>query len=145
MKTKEELAKTLEAEKEDLRNPETYQKWTEKLRGSHLVVVISLSYNALFDICVVFGGIEAAPYVKAEESYSIFIEDGEIKTSDFGAVFSEVVHFSSDSDKSPARRLMAAVFGELFFLVGHGSFGEIKCQRVSAICKNYREIQHFFR
>ena len=82
MITKEKFAKILEAEKEDWRNPETDQKWTKKLRGSPLVAVISLSYSTLFDICIFFGGIEADTRVKAEESYSVFIEDREIKTSD---------------------------------------------------------------
>jgi hypothetical protein len=44
------------------------------------------------------------------------------------AVFSEVVHFTVESDKSPVGGFMFAVFWKLFFLVSHCISFTKKCQ-----------------
>ena len=79
--------------------------------------VFEKSCDEGFDEDFVLGG-EVLPSVGDEFSDDsvVFLSAG------WGAVFSEVVHFSVDSDEGSSGGFVEAVFGELFSGVGHGHF-----------------------
>ena len=70
------------------------------------------------------GGVKGLPPVGDKFADNAVV----LPATGIGAVFAEVVRFSSNADESPVGCLVTAVLGKLFSFVVHVCLLKIKCQ-----------------